>query len=98
MAMESEYDEPPYVHNRADGRSNAYMVVGDSKLAPLLVALAACGLVLSGLSLGVAMWARAEAQRAQTRADLAQLEVESFKNVLHAADLPTSAHLPGEHP
>lgn len=38
------------------------------------------------------------ALRAETRCDLAQLEVESFKNVLHAHNLPTAVHLPGESP
>lgn len=69
-----------------------------SRLVPLLVALACVGLVMSGLSFGLACWALRESDRAQHRADLAQLEVESFKNVLHAAHLPTSAHLPGESP
>lgn len=98
MGIDTEFDEPPFVHNSARERSNAYMVVGDTKLAPLLVALAAVGLVLSGLSLGLAVWACDKAARSEQRADLAQLEVESFKNVLHAARLPTAAHLEGESP
>jgi uncharacterized protein HemX len=93
-----ETTEPPWVHNEAGERANAYMVVGDTKLAPLLVALAAVGLVLAGLALGVALWARDQADRAEMRADQLQLEVESFKNVLHAAKLPAAAHLPGESP
>jgi hypothetical protein len=54
--------------------------------------------VLAGLALMGAAWAIHEASRAQVRADLAQLEVESFKNVLHSLNLPTNRHLPGESP
>lgn len=38
------------------------------------------------------------AAKADRRADVLQLEVESFKNVLHQNGLPTAAHLPGESP
>jgi hypothetical protein len=96
--MDDDFDEPSFVHNEAGGRSNAYMAIESSKLTPLLVALAAIGLAIAGLALGVALWARDEADRAEMRADQLQLEVESFKNVLHAAGLPTAAHLPGESP
>jgi hypothetical protein len=54
--------------------------------------------VLTGLSLMGTAWAIHESKRAQTRADIAELEVESFKNVLHSRGLPTAAHLPGESP
>lgn len=96
--MDTEFDEPAFVHQRGAERANTYMAIESTKFAPLLVALSAVGLFVSGISLGVAFWALRQADYAQQRADLAQLEVESFKNVLHAANLPTSAHLPGESP
>lgn len=61
---------------------------------PLIITLC----ILTGASLMGTAWAINMAYRAQERADLLQLEVESFKNVLHAANLPTSAHLSGESP
>jgi hypothetical protein len=95
--MDTEY-EPSFVHQQGAERANTYMAIESTRFAPLLVALSTVGLFVAGLALGVAFWALGEAGRAQQRADLAQLEVESFKNVLHAAHLPTSAHLPGESP
>jgi hypothetical protein len=62
------------------------------------VSLLATLCVLAGIALMGAIAAMWIASRASTRADLAALEVESFKNVLHAHNLPTSAHLPGESP
>ena len=62
----------------------------------LIVSLLSSG--MAGLSVGVALDARDHANRQERRADMLQLEVESFKNVLHAANLPTAAHLPGESP
>ena len=64
----------------------------------IAVLVAALSFALALRAQTVAENARDEAARAQTRADLAQLEVESFKNVLHAARLPSSAHLEGESP
>ena len=100
MGIETEFDDAPdiSVTQHTEGRSASIQTVESNRLVPTLVALCAVGLVLAGLALGVAFWALREADRAQMRADLLQLEVESFKNVLHAARLPTSAHLPGEHP
>lgn len=97
-AVDSDYDEPPYVHNRADGRSNAYMVVESSKFAPLLVALSAIGLFVAGLSLGVAFWALSYADKARMESRLLQVKVEGFENALHAAKLNPNPHLPGELP
>ena len=99
MGSETEYDDDaPGISQRNASQGAQVITVESSRLVPVLVALAAIGLVLSGIALGVAFGAQREADRAQQRADLAQLEVESFKNVLHAARLPTSAHLPGESP
>jgi hypothetical protein len=73
---------------------NQQVIQAEQGVPALIITLC----VLTGMSLMGAAWAINMAYRAQERADLAQLEVESFKNVLHAAKLPTSAHLPGESP
>lgn len=101
VGSETEYDDEPSVAaiSQRNAPQGAQVLQYESnRLVPLLVALAAIGMVLSGVAFGVAVGALREADRAQHRADLAQLEVESFKNVLHAARLPTAAHLPGESP
>lgn len=67
-------------------------------LLPVLLIVALVAIGVSCFAVGVALDARDHAARQERRADLLQLEVESFKNVLHAAKLPTSAHLPGESP
>jgi hypothetical protein len=67
-------------------------------LLPALLVLALLATGLAGFAVGVALDARDHANRQERRADLLQLEVESFKNVLHAHRLPTAAHLPGESP
>lgn len=79
---------------RASRYSNAVITVESHRFLPIIMVLC----VLVGLSIMGAVWAISMAFRAQERADLLQLEVESFKNVLHANKLPTSAHLPGESP
>lgn len=89
-------DEPPFVHQTGAERANTYMVVESSKLAPLLVALAACGLVLAGLATGVAFWALSYADKARMEARVLQIKVEGFENALHAARLNPNPHLPGE--
>jgi hypothetical protein len=97
VANDTEYDTPD-IEQRNAPQGAQVIQLESSRLVPVLVALSAIGLVLAGLALGVAFWARDEARRAEMRADQLQLEVESFKNVLHAAHLPTAAHLPGESP
>lgn len=93
MGTETEYDDFTIgQHNAPQGAQ--VIQVETSRYAPLLIVLC----VLVGLTFMGAAWAIHEAKRAQTRADVLQLEVESFKNVLHANNLPTSAHLPGESP
>lgn len=78
-----------------DGGNAASARVGDSVIVQPIIAVLC---VLVGLCLMGTVWAIHEANRASTRADLAELEVESFKNVLHSRGMPTSAHLEGESP
>lgn len=94
--MESEYDEPPFVHNHAAERANAYMVVESSKLTPLLVALTSCGLVLAGLGVGLSCWALSYADKARMEARVLQIKVEGFENALHAQGINPNPHLKGE--
>jgi hypothetical protein len=89
--MQAPTDYPLRARN---DRRSAQLIQVEARQTPLLIVICLlCGLALMG-----AMWAISEARRAQTRADLAQLEVESFKNVLHSLHLPTNTHLPGEKP
>ena len=94
--METEHDEPPFVHNRADDRSNAYQHVetGNS----LLTALAACALLVAGVALGIAMWARADADAARKEALVAKLRTEGFTRALIARGIDPYPHLEGEDP
>ena len=78
-----------------DGGNAASASVGNSVLVQPIIAVLC---VLIGLCLMGTAWAIHEATRASTRADLAELEVESFKNVLHSRGMPTSEHLQGEKP
>jgi hypothetical protein len=79
---------------RASRYSNAVITVESHRFLPIIMVLC----VLIGLSIMGTAWAISMAFRAQERADLLQLEVESFKNVLHKHGLPTAAHLEGESP
>lgn len=79
--------------SRENAHEQHVVVNGNTGLVISILAL-----VFAALCLGIALWAKAESARAQTRADLLQVEVESFKNVLHAYNLPTTAHLKGESP
>ncbi len=93
--MDTEY-EPPFVHNQAGERANAYMVVESSKLTPLLVALAAVGLFVAGIALGVGFWALSYADKARMESRILQVKVEGFENALHAKGINPNPHLPGE--
>jgi hypothetical protein len=95
-AVETELDEPPFVHNRADDRSNAYQHVEASN--PLLTALAACALLVAGLALGVAFWARSDADAARKEALVAKLRTEGFTRALIARGIDPYPHLEGEDP
>lgn len=96
--MDTEYDEPPFVHNRASGRSNAYMAVESNKLVPLLVALCACGLALAGLATGMAFWALSRSDTAEKQALIAKLRTEGFTRALIAKGIDPYPHLEGEPP
>jgi hypothetical protein len=91
-------DEPAWVHNEAGERANAYMVVGDTKLAPLLVALAAVGLALAGLSFGLACWALDRADQAERQAVIAKMRTEGFTRALIAKGIDPYPHIEGEPP
>ncbi len=91
-------DEPDWVHNEAGERANAYMVVGDTKLAPLLVALAACGLALAGLATGLACWALSRADQAERQAVIAKMRTEGFTRALIAKGIDPYPHIEGEDP
>lgn len=96
MNAESRY--PYNIDAECDRRSAQVIQVESSKLLVPIFAVTLIACLLSGLAFAFAISARDEARRAQMRADQLQLEVESFKNVLHAHKLPTWAHLPGESP
>ena len=87
-------DYPIRAHNR--GRSAQVIQVESSRLVPLLVALAACGLALAGLATGVAFWALSYADKARMEARILQVKVEGFENALHAQGIDPNPHLPGE--
>lgn len=91
-----ESDEPGWVHNQAGERANAYMVVESSKLAPLLVSLAAMALLLAGLGVGLSCWALSYADKARMEARILQVKVEGFEKALWAAKIDPSPHLPGQ--
>jgi hypothetical protein len=78
----------------AQDGGNAASARIDNAAMPLTI----LAVVLSCMSFIGMFWALSEAKRASTRADLAELEVESFKNVLHSRGMPTSVHLEGEKP
>ncbi len=94
--MDTEYDEPPFIHNNAGERANAYMSIESNRLAPLLVALAAVGLFVAGISLGVGFWALSYADKARMESRILQVKVEGFENALHAKGIDPNPHLPGE--
>jgi hypothetical protein len=67
-------------------------------LLPVVLMISLISIGVACFATGVALDSKDHADRQERRADQLQLEVESFKNVLHAANLPTAAHLPGESP
>lgn len=96
MATETEYDEPPYVHQSGAERGNTYMAIEQSRAMPLLVALTCISLLVAGLGLGVGLWALSYADKARMESRLLQVKVEGFENALHAAHLDPNPHLPGQ--
>jgi hypothetical protein len=98
--MDADTDEPGWVHNEAGGRSNAYMVVESSKLAPLLVALSAVALLVAGLALGISLWSTNSYARdykeLERESRLLQLKVDEFRVALLHAKINPNLHLEGE--
>lgn len=86
------------VHNEAGERANAYMVVGDSKLLPLLTALSAIAMLTAGISLGVAFWALNRADQAERQAFIAKTRTEGFTRALIAKGIDPYPHIQGEDP
>lgn len=84
------------VRARNDRRSAQVIQVESSRLIPLLISLAAMGLVLAGLATGVAFWALSYADKARMEARLLQVKVEGFENALHARGIDPNPHLKGE--
>lgn len=72
------------------------MLVESSRLVPVLVVFAGLGLVLAGLSLGVALWALSYADKARMESRLLQVKVEGFEKALWAARIDPNPHLPGQ--
>jgi hypothetical protein len=95
--VETEY-EPPYVHNQAGERANAYMVVEQSKALPLLVALTCMAFLVAGVSLGFALKASAEADASRRQARASEMRVEGFTRALIAHNIDPYPHIKGEDP
>lgn len=90
--------EPSWIYGEQGERSAQLIQVESSRLTPILLAMTLVAVLVAGMAYVKAEAATERAAYAEERADLAQLEVESFKNVLHAYKLPTTVHLPGESP
>ncbi len=103
--MDTEYDTPDIerrsavevVATNADrGAQVTQTNVESNRLVPTLVAVACMGMVCSGLALGVALWARDEADQARMEARLLQVKVEGFEKALWAAQIDPNPHLKGQ--
>lgn len=94
--MDSE--EPGWVHNEAGERANAYMVVEQSRMAPLLVTIACCSMLVAGVSLGFALKASAESEAARRQARASEMRVEGFTRALIAHNIDPYPHIKGEDP
>lgn len=84
------------VRARNGGKSAQVIQVESSRLVPLLVAIAACGLVLAGLATGVAFWALSRADSAERQAVIAKLRTEGFTRALLAKGIDPYPHIEGE--
>jgi hypothetical protein len=93
--VDTEYDTPD-IEQRNAVRGAQVIQVESSRLMPLLVSLAAMGLVLSGLGVGIGCWALSYADKARMEARILQVKVEGFENALHAQGIDPNPHLPGE--
>lgn len=76
------------------GNAASARIGGDVVMLPLLLVLC----VLTGLSLGVALWALSYADKARMESRLLQVKVEGFENALWAKGIDPNPHLPGEAP
>lgn len=93
--MDTEYDTPD-IEQRNAVRGAQVIQIESSRLVPVLVALAACGLVLAGIGFGVACWALSYADKARMEARILQVKVEGFEKALWAAKIDPNPHLPGQ--
>lgn len=96
MPVNTEYDEPSFVHNQGAERGNTYMAIESSRAMPLLVALSAVSLLVAGLALGVGVWALSYADKARMESRVLQVKVEGFENALWAAKIDPNPHLEGQ--
>lgn len=91
-----EIDDYGQVTQTGGASGNTYMAIESSRLVPLLVSLTSVCLVLAGLALGVACWARDDADQARMEARLLQVKVEGFEKALWAANIDPNPHLKGQ--
>lgn len=91
MEMSAPIDYP-LLKARNSHRSAQVVQIESTRLLPLIVVLC----VLVGLSLGVACWALAYADKARMESRILQVKVEGFENALHAHGIDPNPHLPGE--
>jgi hypothetical protein len=92
--MSSEF--PYSIDADADNRSAQVVQVESSRLTPLLVALAAVALLISGLSLGVSWWATTAYREMERENRLLQLKVDEFRMALLNARIDPNPHVEGE--
>ncbi len=92
---ETEYDTFD-IEQRNAPQGAQVIQLESSRLVPVLVALAAMGLVLSGLALGVGFWALSYADKARMESRVLQVKVEGFENALHAQGIDPDPHLRGQ--
>lgn len=90
-----------YPIGRQDADSASQIIqVESSKLTPLLVALSAVSLLISGLALGVGWWSTASYSRDYKELErenrLLQLKVDEFRIALLNAHIDPNPHVEGE--
>lgn len=105
MGVETEYDDDDLadrvkaaISQTLGERSNAYMVVEQSKTMPLLVALSCMSMLVAGIALGLALDARHDADVATDRVRRAELRVEGFTRALIAVGVDPYPHVKAENP
>lgn len=85
-------DGLPLLDALADRQSAQIIQVESTRLMPLVVVLC----VLTGLSMGLALWALSYADKARMESRLLQVKVEGFEKALWAARIDPNPHLPGQ--